>query len=289
MYLAQNKTDMEQALTCFAERMQAQPELHWAALVDSAFDDSVDGPKPRYRGVNCYEEAPLDELASVGPWLIPLDADEKGFQRLAELLAQCSGRPMLSVTASRIDASALAERWFPLHRVRTPDEQSMVLRFVDTRILPTLPSILQPAQWAAFASSLEHWFYVDRTGVIAACELPPPDPSAASAPIRLTQAQVNAFLDAGEPDALIDHLADQQPNLFPWEAQPATIHQYVAQAQALAKKCQVQDWDDQVTLVAAEFTTRGKIHANPQLEPLLRSRQWPPGQLLAALKERGLI
>jgi hypothetical protein len=196
---------------------------------------------------------------------------------------------MLSVVASRIQVPDLAERWFPLHRVCTPDEQCMLLRFADTRILPTLPSILEPAQWVAFAGSLEHWFYVSRTGVAAACELPPPDQSPAPVPIRLTQAQLDASGELSETDLLLDQMADQHPDLFPRNAAPATIYQYVTETEAIAKKCHVEGWNDRFALLTADFITHGEIRSNPQLELLLRSRDWAPRQLLEALLARGLI
>jgi hypothetical protein len=290
MFLAQNKTDIAQAQAFLTQHMQAQPDLYWVALVDSAFDHDIDGTDPCYRqGMNCYEGYPLDDLASIAPWLVPLSADEEGFVFLAKLLAHCSGRPMLSVMASRIQARELLKRWLPLHRVRTADEQRMLLRFADTRILPMLPSMLKPDQWAAFAGPFEHWFYVDRTGIATACTLPPPGLQPIAPPLRFTQDQIDVATDAAEADTMLDFMADYQPDVFPWNEEPATVYQHAAELAALARKCRVEEWDDKLALITASFLRRGEIRGNPQLEVLLRSKDWTPRHLRQELIKRGVV
>jgi hypothetical protein len=290
MFLAQNKTDIAQVQAFLVRHMQARPDLHWVALVDSAFDHDAKGPAPCYRqGINCYQGHPLDDLAPVAPWLVPLRTDEDGLLFLTELLTQCSGRPMLSVAASRIEAHALVKRWLLLHLVRTPDEQRMLLRLADTRILPVLPLILEPGQWAAFAGPLEHWFYVNRAGVAAACKLPPPNLEPARPSLFLTQTQIDATCNAAEADAMLDFMADHQSEIFPWSEAPATIYERAAELAALTQKCHVEEWGDKLALITADFLRRGEIRGNPQLEVLLRSKDWEPHRLDEALMKWGVI
>lgn len=291
MYFAQDPTNLKAAEKHLADAFAAEPGLHWIALVDAAFDHGNDAAGTLYKGLNCYAaEFPLDDLAGAAPWLVELDPFEKDHRQMAQLLAHCSRRPMLSVMASRIPASALGKRWLPLHRVHTSDKQRLLLRFADTRTLPLLPDILAPAQWAAIAGPLAHWFYVEREGAMVAARLPEPSEVAPPTALHLSQAQLDAMVRACEPDAALDLLADQMPEVFAPTMAHGNLHGYIKKKTfGLIEKHGIENWTDKVSLVTAELLTNGKIHDNPMLEELLLTKAWQPGNLREALLNHKLL
>lgn len=287
MYFAQDPTDIAAVLAALAPHMAARDDLFWAALVDSAFDHGTDAPAALYPGINCYAgDVPLDDLTGVSPRLVPIHPESK---ELAGLLGHCSGRPMLSVVASTLPLRDLAARWLPLHWAHAPDRQRMLLRIADTRVLAGLPSILDASQWTAFAAPFAHWFYIDRSGKLAECSLPAPGPDAVPTALDLSQAQLDAFTEACEPDAALDFLADHTPDVFPASTSRAGLYAYIRGTFQLANEHHIESWTDKIALVTAELLTRGEVRRHPGLEPLLRSKAWAPGKLGEALADHGLV
>ncbi|MBJ2158574.1 DUF4123 domain-containing protein [Variovorax sp. IB41] len=291
MYFAQAPTLLEAAEKHLIDAFAAEPRLHWIALIDAAFDHGSNAAGTVYKGLNCYAaEFPLDDLAGAAPWLIELDPFEKKHRHTAQLLAHCSGRPMLSVMASRIPARTLCKLWLPLHRVHTKDKQRLLLRFADTRTLPLLPDLLTPAQWAAIAAPLAHWLYVDREGAMVAARLPDPAAPGPCDALHLSQAQLDAMVKACEPDAALDLLADQMPEVFHPRTAHGKLHGYIKDKTfGLIERHGIENWTDKVSLVAAELLTNGKIQDNPMLHELLLTRSWQPGNLREALLNHNLV
>ncbi|WP_198083489.1 DUF4123 domain-containing protein [Variovorax sp. E3] len=292
MYFAQDPTELKAAEKFLTDAFAVEPDLYWIALIDGAFDHGSNAAGTIYKGLNCYAaEYPLNDLVGAAPWLIELDPfEEKIHERMAQLLAHCSGRPMFSVMASRIPAWNLGKRWFPLHHVHTSDKQRMLLRFADTRTLPLLPDILEPAQWGAVAAPLVHWFYVNREGTMATCALPEPKEEASLTALHLSQTQIDAMVKASEPDAALDLLADQLPEVFAPNVAHGKLHGYIKKKTfGLIDRHGIDNWTDKVSLVTAELLTNGKMHENPKLEELLLTKAWQPGNLRRALVDKDLV
>lgn len=291
MYFAQNPTNLKVAEKFLSDALVAEPDLHWMALIDGAFDHGSNAAGAVYKGLNCYAaEYPLNDLVGVAPWLIELDPFEKDQRQLARLLAHCSARPMFSVMASRIPAWGLGRRWLPLHHAHTSDKQRLLLRFADTRMLPLLPDILEPVQWAAIAASLAHWFYVDREGAMVAAVLPEPPALASPTFLHLSQAQLDAMMKASEPDAALDLLADQMPEVFAPDVSHGKLHGYIKKKTfGLIDRYGIKSWTDKVSLVTAELLTRGKMHDTSKLEELLLTKAWQPGKLREALLAHKIV
>ena len=285
MYFAQDPTDLKAAEKFLFDAFVAEPGMHWIALIDGAFDHGDLAAGTLYKGLNCYaEEYPLNDLMGTAPWLIELDPFEKGHRQLSRLLAHCSARPMFSVMASRIPAGALGKRWLPLHRAHTSDGQRLLLRIADTRTLPLLPELLDPMQWAAIAAPLAHWFYVNREGAMAAAVLPEPTALALPTSLHLSQVQLDAMVKACEPDAALDLLADQMPEVFAPNVSHGKLHGYIKKKTfGLIDRHGIESWTDKVSLVTAELLTNGKMHETPKLEELLLTKAWQPGKLREAL------
>jgi hypothetical protein len=291
MYFAQDPIDMAAAEKFLAEAFAREPGLHWIALIDGAFDHGRGAAGVVYEGLNCYAaEHPLNDLVDTAPWLIDLNPFDKNDRNLAKLLAHCTGRPMFSVVASRIPASLLGRRWRPLHQVHTSDSQLLLLRFADTRTLPVLSDVLEPAQWEAITAPLVHWFYPDREGTMVAAVLPDPTTAAPLTALHLSQAQLDAMVRACEPDAALDLLADQMSEVFAPNVSHGRLHGYIKRKTfGLIDRHGIQNWTDKVSLVAAELLTNGKLHDDKKLEELLLTKAWEPGNLRAALLARNLV
>ncbi|RQO48813.1 hypothetical protein DBV14_19330 [Variovorax sp. KBW07] len=290
MYFAQDPTNLEAAKKFLTDAFATEPELHWIVLVDGAFDHGNGAAGTVYEGLNCYAaEYPLNDLAGAAPWLVELDALAQSHEQIEKLLAHCSGRPMLSFLASRIPVRALAKRWLPLHRVHTSDKQRLLLRFADTRTLPLLPDILLPAQWADIAAPLVHWFFVAREGAMVPLPLPDAEGDSPSA-LRLSQVQLDAMVKACEPDAALDMLAEQMPEIFAPNVAHGKLHGYIKRKTfGLIDRYGIENWTDKVSLVTAELLTNGKMHEDPKLQELLLTKAWQPGNLREALLDHKLV
>ena len=276
---AQAPTDMPAVMAFLVEQMAGQPDFFWGALVDVAFDEATGSARLKLDDINCYAgDDRLRDLESVAPWLIPLDVYEQGQECLAQLLAHCNGRPMFSLLASEKPLNRLASIWHPLHWVHTTEGKPMLLRFADTRVLPTLPGILTPPQWAALTRPLAHWLYIDRDGRAVTVELPAPD-SPAAARIEFTDEQLTAMIAACEPDAAFDLVMQHTPGLIPSDAPAASIHAGLRQIFDLAAEHGVEPWPDKMALAMAELLTQGKIRDRPELKELLQAGAWEAGKL----------
>jgi hypothetical protein len=156
IFFAQDGMAVSTVIDLLGEQVKAQPDLHWAALLDAAFDYPASEPMPYgANGVNCYMLDDFKGLERAAPWLVPLPSCDADQQQLRELLRHCRGRPMLSFVASREPTVTLKEAWAKLHWICAVDDQRMLLRMADTRILPVLPRVLTPKQWAAFTQSTQ--------------------------------------------------------------------------------------------------------------------------------------
>lgn len=89
--------------------------------------------------------------------------------------------------------------------------QTCGLRIADCRVLAYLPHILAPAQWNAMTEPVVAWRIHDRTGKKGALSLDPARKKSIAnvLPLRLSDEQIDALMDAGEPDALLMRLGKE--------------------------------------------------------------------------------
>lgn len=272
------KTDVVKQFSEYKKVQEKQDtkKLNWAALVDSAFDYPVQNDAPYLsQGINCYPADKFQDLKNAAPWLVPIEGNDDLLKRI---IRHCSERPMLSMIASYEPIDKLKQMWENLHWVSDVDNQPMMLRIADTRILPSLPAILNPAQWAALTSSIAHWLYINREGQLNALALAPKTVKA-DEKIKLTQAQLNEFLTAAEPDALIDFLVDNMPDVMPANLKGSAIYELIKQSCKIAHTYKVEAFNDRVSLAVAACLTLGDSNQNPKLEKILTLKKWEHGKL----------
>ena len=278
-YFAQDPLASSDILTSLSEKIEAQPHLYWAALIDGAFDYPESQQAPYTKGgMNCYAFDAFEGLESAAPWLMQLTPDNAGKIQLKELLRHCRGRPMLSFVASHQSIETLKNGWANQHWITTADGQRMLLRIADTRILPQLPQALTPAQWAALTFHLGAWLFINREGRLESCPLAPEDMNAGK-DIQLSQAQLDLLTQAAEPDAVIDLLAEGMPEIIPSDLKKSQFYGLIAESCKLGQQYEVKAFPDTVSLSIAACLTRGLSNSNPKLLKILASRNWPSGKL----------
>lgn len=265
-----------------------QPDLHWAALIDAAFDYPSANEAPYWiHGINCYGGAAYEGLGKAAPVLVPLDPiNDQTF--LTRLLRHCYDRPMISFLASRIELKQLSELWDPLHWVTAVDHQRMLLRLADTRTLAMLPRVLKPAQWAALSGPVAQWAIIDRLGNLASLAVAEADATKVQT-IHFELDQLAALLSAAEPDNVLSLLSDSMSDIFPKDMLGSMRYETVAESCELARKYEVSNWSDVVSLAVAAFLSQGQTNQEESLAAYLASKRWNVGDLGAGLVSEGFV
>ena len=285
---AQDESDIASILATLAPYIRNARDLNWMVLIDRAFDDGQPWSLPGFP-FNCYRSLGNGaELASVAPTLFEIGTDDSWPTECEPLLRHCSGRPMLSILASGLDASALCDYWAPLHRVRTTEGWRRPLRFADSHALALLAELLTPAQWKAYAAPLAHWFYIDRKGRLARCAAAD-EGVAAATDIEIDDAQFARLMDESDADTLYAHLAEGVPEDFPPELKPSQIHAELQRVVDLAALRGVDGFPDQIALGHSTLITRGRTSRDPALDATLQAGDWQAGALDETLMRLGLM
>lgn len=221
-----------------AQRVAALCTMHEGhavyALLDGAFNDDCyrlltrRGAALAWRSLFDLSPEPDKELAAASPILLALPAHSALAWRA--VLACTDGWPMFSLIATAETLDALARRLSPWSVVNA-DGQYFVLRYADTRRLPDVVGVLQPAQHGALFGPAAAWMYRDRSAQWQSLPLP-----ACSAPpltyVRLDGAQCAALIGASESDEMLAGLMQNDPALVASLAPDAA---YAAIVQSLAK------------------------------------------------------
>ncbi len=285
---AQDESDLAGIANALAPFIEAGSDLQWMVLLDNVFDHGKQAPNFGMP-FNCYRSFEnADELASIAPTLFRLSPDEGWRVECERFLQHTTGRPMLSILASHLDAPRLCDHWTPLHRVWTTDGLRRPLRLADTHTLASLPDLLTPSQWKAYAGPLAHWFYVDRKGQLARCA-PAEDDAKADAEIRLDDVQFGRLVDEAGADTLYAHLAEGVPEDFPRDMKPSRIYAELQRVLDLAIRRGVDGFPDQVALGHSTLITRGRTSRDDVLDATLQAGEWMPGALDETLMRLGLM
>lgn len=291
-YYAQNPTNLKSVSAALLAQIGERPDLYWSLLIDRAFDYEQEQALP-ITGINCYDNEHTTELMEVAPWLLtfytPGQSITEAKHVLYRWLSHCSGRPMLSVVASKETAQQVVDGWRNLHFVEASDGQKLLLRFSDTRVLADLPRLLTNEQWAALMSPLSLWLAIDREGELTSYPFAPAQTMPIQAPFKLSDEQVDGFASAAESDAMIDYLIDNMRDVISDDISPAQLYVNISDTLALARQYGVAMWPDKFSLICAACLTLGACNRDPVLSALLKERGWKPGALGEALEVAGVI
>lgn len=264
-----------------------KPELTWAALIDTAFDYEGDARPDFGTLINCYDHFELEGLSTVAPCLIAL-APESGLRRqLTGLIKHCQGRPMLSFVGTTGNIKDISAGWRLLHMVSVIDEQEMLLRFADTRILSYLPQVLTPSQWRTLCGTLSCWAYFDRSGRLVICNIPNVDWSTEK--LSITKEQLEKLLDASHPDMLMALIAESMSDIIPADGSVSERYHMIKDSFELARRNEVKDNSDILALAVAAYLTKGKSNIDQRLQSMLRQHAWSTGLLGDAIVDAGIV
>lgn len=228
----------EQHVEKLLQHLEQHPTAGWYAMMDHLMQADLLQRLGQHKRhvINLYGDAcPLSSAAS--PVLLPLPMKGSALQTLlAQLLLACTGRPMLSFWASPLPVSQLVSHFAHYQDVSLqPDNTVMLLRYADTRVLPSLLRQLSPVQrqeWLApftqilsfDAEAVMHLTTGSQLGRIGQGKL------------SLKPEQWEHMLDDALPDCLFDDIAGQLP-----AALPATIYSVIRQRLAAARQAGCQD------------------------------------------------
>lgn len=283
MYFALDICDPAAVHAGIAQRIAQRPDLHWMALVDGAFDVGVKRPLDVGERFPVFKFDNMHEMMMASPFLIDLADGESVRHRVFALAKHRAERPMLSFIGSRSPVPKVRQHLQQFVEVTADDGQEFILRFADTRILATLPDCLLPASWDGFSRMAQEWVYIDRQGGLVEVALK--DGGAdVPLPLTLSATEVSQLIEKGEPDAVINVLANDHIELLPLAGR-THFYSRIAAICAFAKRLKVDAFPDVVALAIFYIATGTDPAASEEVLALMRSRQWQTGRLIDSLTD----
>ncbi|NSX06298.1 DUF4123 domain-containing protein [Cupriavidus gilardii] len=246
------------------------------AIIDSAqqpdYYRRLDRYGVTYRSLfDGHAEAGMKDIA---PLLLDVETlpDGQCDRIRADIRRLGSTRPCISLLKSARSLDDLAAHFSAYHVVDLPGQERMILRWYDTRILPTWWNVMTLAQCRAFGYGIDEWRYFDRYG--AECRLPsitsPTDSVGLEfAPLRLTQSQYDDLLAAAEADVAIANVR----NVIPDELRRVpmhTLYPFVDMQLAAARAHGLDDLDEQVQFLLLALYTSGRFAQHPIAQQRLK-------------------
>lgn len=252
--------------------------MRWFALIDEAFNHQgtpLTWPHTRWP---LYCQGRLTALGDVSPTLLelPLRDDLERRAELGRLIGHTSGRPMLSLLASRLSGEHLREHWQAFLEILDPDNEPLLARWGDTRCSPSLLATLTAEQRASLKAPIEQWRVLSRHATwqtllsdpAATDQLTSSDP-ALGQPLRFTIQQIDRLLHDGEADAVIDCIYRQMPGLLP-DRWGTSVYVHVRSACDVARNSQITAYPEIVAVAVAALLTQGNILNDPRLQAALK-------------------
>jgi hypothetical protein len=258
------------------------------ALIDAAFEYTKDSSKQstwKSQAASLYKGTAHDRLTEASPYLLRLFDDPSEMRlQLRRILQTSSGIPMISFIASTLPIKELIATFKPFLEIRV-DAQCFLLRFSDTRILPVLDSILCNENIAGWRQEIMHWWFPDRTGNLAS--LPehennkqPFDPEKDS--LSVSQGSFNLLIDAGESDAILGVISDQNSDLLK-DKLPSEAYALVQRLRGKIAEFHIDNFPDIVMFCTTALATSECFHASQEFNKVLKSGAWTHGKLGDAL------
>lgn len=278
-------------IAALAAQARDNPAWRWYAIADSAQNKALpaalsDGEGQLACLLGATQGSPLAEQS---PHLVQLPSPARGGAAWQWIGQMATRQPCLTVLASRLPFDPLFEQLKQFTEIRLPDGEEMFFAFWDPAILGTLMGqeddatlyvrgpVLEPEQRRALCGGLQGWWYWDREAAMHAIMV---DPAAAPqrlpGPLPLTQAQVDALVEASVPDHVLYFVDLNQPQLLA-DLRPEERYGFVMRAVAGARDIGLEKMGDLTNYVCAA---------------LIYGQRWQHdnviGDLLARVKSGGL-
>lgn len=283
-YYAVRSYDFPALLTHLHGRMMTVEAGHrWYALVDTAFDHEGKVLHiPGSDGYAVYHEGQFAALSGVSPVLYGLSVDCEPLKRqLSRLLHHCNGRPMLSFIRSGLPAGDLRDHWQSLLEVRTEDKERYLLRFGDTRVLPTLA--VQGNIWKRLAAGVTAWWSIGRDGELRDLALPT-TPEHNEGTLEIGNECLSGLLNAGSVDAMANYMSEYFPELLAMR-DGYSNYEMLEQTMALCSEVGVFGTTEQYAIGVGALFSDGKLLVDPEISTWLSEKTWGEKGIEDALTE----
>lgn len=256
---------------------------HWLALIDTAFDHELDGlywNKPIHP---VYRQGKLEQFRHVSPVLVEIDTtrDAAMETELKRLLHHCQGRPMLSFLHACVSLESLIGTWQRILEIQTEDGQLLLLRFADSRTLPTIATVMKESTWPVLTQGIDQWHCIDRDGRLQTLTIPDAGLKPGDSSIRISDAELAEFSRLSLPDALANALRENFTDLLPSVA--AADHRKLSVICALAEKNGIDGFPDIMGLAVVIYAYGESLAKNAELSAWLGKHEWQDGQFMDAL------
>lgn len=274
---------LSEVLIEFSRRSESQGN-HAYVLLDGAHNEGanvrLDQLGVSYESLfEGYPEAAFPEIA---PLLIQISGLEETELKSLTSWAMDQGLqyPVLSWMESSHSPSELALHFRHFHTVGLSDNQRMLMRWYDTRILPVWAAALNPDQLDLFTAPLVRLSYLNRFGEVTHLNVGTgmPDqfltPSNGRPLIELDDRQFAMLVDSSALDTLIQHLR----KVIKDETNRLTNHQlteFVAKYQQRAITLGLDDINRQTQYLLLALYTSGAGVEHPACQALMQS---PPSR-----------
>lgn len=290
MYFAVNSITpnfVTSLVEAFQTARLSNADLKMYALIDASFEFL----KPQKKIIHwketassVYQDISSDELLNASPYLLPISDISKKSPQLHALLKTCRSMPMLSFIASPLSTNELIQTFQSFIEVATDDGQQFLLRFADTRILPVLDRILCKENNLEWRYGIAHWWQANRKGDLLA--LPDKDKDAKTTDkktlvLRMSDTSFNDLIDAGENDAIIDAIHDQNPDLLS-DYLPSNVYAVIDDLKPPMTEFQITNFPDRVMFCTTALATSKYFYLQKDFNTLLISHAWQTGKLGAA-------
>lgn len=259
-------------MSTFLEHMQkiaAQPVhngCQWFLMIDCAVNLKTNLARELQLdipAVDLLTLMPVDWLHCVSPVLLQLPIDTISHTKNSawqQFMQRWQYTNALTLLESSLPFEQLSQALHNRTNALLPDTMDVILRFFDTRTLAALINILNPEQLALFTSIAWQWIYIDRYGKaqtlqanrsgIADQFLPP---------LKFNTLQETQLIDAGEVDAMVNLLINQDDSQL-IRLMPPKQYELISNLLSSAKKYQIHQLTEQAAFCRVGLGLGGDFH-----------------------------
>jgi len=273
--------------------MHEQGAIHRYALIDCAIhNNAYQELTSRFVGVrwrSLFEDTPEEDLLDVSPILVAIPSDERGKLLVQWLLAYERSSPSVTWIDSRMSLSNLGTMLTSRMVCRINEDDLVVLRFWDPRILLGLPSTLDAEQRRHFFAPVVEWTaWEPRRQQYYTITAPPgaaPVPRFAVMPMALTLAQRDQLMYYDNEtlyERIVEHWQETCADAIEG-LEPDMLREVAIAAVARCSSYGIHSADDQVLFAGLMMAVSPSFDDHPAVQRGLRDQAIAPDERLDRL------